>query len=926
MAAYRTGRKRTITYSGTFSGYAYQTTTGKPPIVVGNVMEISVAWWGVGNVSAWADGTGIQTHASLTVTGPVDNDQDLTPRTSKTLLEGSWELSISDVEEWVELTVGSDFPTYGGARVDGDVPYETTVRFYEVAQAGVSVARASITCGSVTSTAEQTLTTSLPLSDYELSIQLTGRGERSEQDADATFDALEATLPTYTKTANGVTIFAGGDALAVNTDNGTGREGVISVSVMPPMGFNLQGVLRADEEAYGTEATVRVHRKSGEDYAEVTVSSGEYSASYDQATYQIGGRINGTPQDLISSSEFETWFYHWLVPPEGEDASQWRLMLRGAYYTAGTLQQAEKVVLDGGFSFSSPPATRSLSPPKSMAGYRWLCVQTDRPSTTITLTIAAKTWTVLTDTSGLARFDLCGPSNLATVTDARDSRWPLPTDVDTVTGDGAMWGVVNVSSYTLEAATLTLVPLDGVYLSRDTWSYPPGHSLVNVQAPHLYWVPSGSANEYKRPLLRGDTDGRRSLDEADWTRTVRVPTIYTPASIEDLFEAVNAVDSGVTRNPGWTATLNEDIDVADGAAGTTWMDPDWALLNKNRNAQWLEGGGIAYYDGAWHYGLDLDCSSARTLMAQMLVDKVIVYPMCGDAFGLRTGTHRWEYGSDAESGRIELRGGRWMRGVPWGLIYGPGVLPYEGATVQLLQLPDEAPRGVGVSEENGEYLTGTPGGEYGVEHRVKALVGDSPPHIDSAWYSGVRLRRCFAVQPGLLGCIECDGPRAWLHVAAQQQISTYRLWGWTLSQASDDYPVDEWRRLRTNERTGGLLMLGRDGSTHMVYLSYDGGLTAEEVLTVTATSAAIEVDSERGAAVLLYENGGNVQVRRSFDGGATWSDPETCLFHGTPAGGTILDMAHDARRGVMLVAMSAGGSVGIYASYDLGATWQLVVS
>jgi hypothetical protein len=929
MAAYKTGRSRKLQITGNISGRVrYELMPGPSLRTNAFNMSLWVDWQfpggGVMTIDIVAGATSRSLSADDSFSSP-DSDTDATLLTDSTLT-GSFEFAL-DVEEWVLLSESATAPTYGGASVDGDVPGEATCTFYERTDPdGVVLATVTLNGRTVTSTGAISAAETVSGS-YEFHVEIEGSGDHSTQDATITDVAyLVIDLPSYTRSGGGVTISTTGEDTSVVTDGSDNQTGDITAEWKPPQGLALEGRLRMDADAYTSGGTVRVKRKITETYTEVTPGGGSYSCAYTQQTHRITGTCDGVAQDVVSVAEHYPALYHWLVPPTGEAADQWRLMLRGAYYDAGTIVQAETVALDGSFTITDEWTERTYSPAESMAGYRYLVVETGEAGETCGLLIGNKSWTVTTDAAGTAIFDLCGPTNLATTTDERDSRWPLPTDVDVVDADGAMWGVVDVASLelTMGEGVSASVPANGVYLSRDTWNTPPGHSLLNAVAPHLYWVASGTANTYWRPLFRGDTDGRRSLEEADWTRVVGVPTIHTAETIEEILDAVNATDSSVVRNPGWSTVIDADIDVADGAAGTDW---EYNLLNRNRNASWLEGSGIAYVAGAWRYALDVDVSAGYTLIAQMLVDKVSIYPMCGDVFGLRTAGNRWEYGTTAEEGRAELRGGRYMRGVAWGLTLHDDGIAHTGAAVSQKELPDLDAAGSGTSDIRGEYLTGLVGGRAGYEHRITAEVGATQPYIDRLLYGAMRLRSCFAVTPAGLGCIECDGPRAWLHVGYGVRVRTYALWGWTLMRESADYAITGWLRFRSDPRRGLLAMLSDDGSgTLGVWASYDGGMTATEVVTMTATSACIEIDSTRGAMVLLWENGANVQRQVSLDGGTTWSAAVEPTYLGSPFEGTIADMAIDARRDVLLLALSVAGAASILASQDLGLTWQLVAS
>jgi len=911
MTAFRTGRSRSITISGTFGGYAYETTSGKPPLITGNSYSLHVAAnWITDNatyVDVQASALGITVEA-VTGLGARDTQSDLTPRTVKDLLNGTWSITISQAEEWAEYVEADDPADYGGAAVSDDPLMLATLTLYERVPVGAKLT-VTVTCGNVTATAVDTFQYPFRLDRYDWGLTASAGGGRSAQDFAATWDYLEYDAPTSARNDGHAWVSIGGRDLSIKTDTSIASSADATVSGAPPQGFDLIGQLRADAEAYTAGGTVRVKRKSGESYAEVSPYGGSYSASYVQRSYGITCTLNGVAQDALILDEQWPWVYHWFVPPSGEQSDQWRLLLRGPYYLAGTIGQSTTVALDGGFSFGSGGTTRTCSPAKSLAGYRYLLVQTDQPDKQVTLTIGVKTWTVRTDGSGLATFDLCVPSNLNTQTDARDSRWPVPTDVDTVTGDGAMWGVVNVGSYTLaaEAGVTCAVGANGVYLSRDTWASPPaGHSLLNVVAPHLYWVESGVSGEQKRPFLRGDTDGRRSLEEADYSKA---SGIYMAETIGGLFAQVNAVDAGVERNPGWTATLNSAIDVPDGAEGDNWY---YGFLNKNRNAMWLEGAGISYRNGAWSYGLDLDVSSARDLYAQVLIDKVSIYPMCGDALGLRTGAHRWEYGSTADEGRITLAGGRYMRGASWGLV-AVGGKARRDSVVTLTELPASAEAGAVTTDVRGEYLTGSPCGRAGYTHRTRAAISGDPA-IEATVYCGTRLRRCFAAAGSAPGAIERASERGLIHVGEGEAVTTYSAWGdrlWTGESLGGHVVGLAW-----DSRTAVLWILTASDGDTLVYRSDDCGLTATEVLALSASSAAIESMSDRAVVILLYAYGGSVYRRVSVDSGQTWGSAEAVA----DLSPEVFGLTYDPRTG-RLWATTSGG---LYTSEDCGASWVLV--
>lgn len=178
------------------------------------------------------------------------------------------------------------------------------------------------------------------------------------------------------------------------------------------------------------------------------------------------------------------------------------------------------------------------------------------------------------------------------------------------------------------------------------------------------------------------------------------------------------------------------------------------------------------------------------------------------------------------------------------------------------------------------------------------------------------------------GAVEVDSPRCWLHVGKAAKASSYGAVDFSSLFASSDYAVTRWVRFRADGRSGALMMLSSTGTpaaSFTAWLSADGGKTATSRLTVTATSAAIECDSERGAWVLLWENGGVIQRQVSSDQGATWSAAANVQkWDGAALANltaTIGDMAHDPRSGMMMLTAKESTATKVFSSDDMGATW-----
>ena len=464
-------------------------------------------------------------------------------------------------------------------------------------------------------------------------------------------------------------------------------------------------------------------------------------------------------------------------PPAGEESSLTRVLMRGRAFDAFTLGHAASQVLDGGFAISTTPATRAFTA-RRCEGYRYLEVSTDFDAgEQLTLDIDAKQFVAVTDSGGAARFDLCTPCTLETDHDMRDTRLPMPTDVDTVTGDGCMWGVAIMSGYTITASASGNVATNGVALIRRA-ATDGGHATVDFLPTLGQWYSDGGTREY-RPFLRGDTDGRRSLEEMDCYRELVAGSyVYTQQTLGDLVAQIGESDSGIVRNPAWTASIDGAIDQSTIDGGD--LLNDW--LNKWRPATWSWGAGALWAKLAgdtcqrWHY-LDQDATSGLTVVAQELIDSVGFYPGIGDVFYLRDGDANGQQWSKEhpEWGTIELRAAIYLRGVAWGLAADAAANPLEGARVRVHDAATKALAGQGITDHYGEYLTGPPGGVGGVSYEVTL-----PPIVTETFDARKRHRVCF------IGGCDCCRDRTLIAIPAYFPF---------VAQTGDAWirPLEQWR-------------------------------------------------------------------------------------------------------------------------------------
>lgn len=928
MAAYKTGVSKRLTVSGTTAGVlrrfiqvypSYWWEGAKADFWVG-------APWSSGYVKASCPSisppmtalmtveaaTGYGSTASQSMAGSTENPLSVD-------LAGTLSLYV-DAEEWIEVTEGGTAP--GGVE---DGTQRTKLRHFWKTRIG-GKAGASISLGGVAASCEDTLTSAVEVAGWSASAYVEANAYYATESASLRLKWLDGRLPAWTHTSEGMTIATGtagvpGQVEAILTASTSMGVCKSEGSVAPDKGYAMPVSLRRWDGAHPGPITLRIATKGGTE--DVPVSGGAATVTRSQLRYSCGGTIGGTAYRGPSADEWSNLTLEATaesLSAIGEDASDRRVLLRGAVYDAMEVSQAGSHAVDaGGWSVThGTPVNRSYSPAVAWGGYRYVAISGDRASTELRLTIRSRQWEVTTDGSGDAVVDLCSPTNASDATDDTDHRWEATL--------GPYWGVQEVSALTLavltSGATYTVA---GMELARVD------HTLLTALRAFGAWdlqevatVGSVTTWTYRRRFLDGETDGRRSLEETDFLRVDSDAgsgsTSYVRRTIEQLADAIVAVDSGVVRWPGWQAALKAAIDVADGAAGSDWR---WNYLNRNRPASWIAGDGRVYSSGAWSSPIDLAAASTLTLRAQMLLDEVEWSPGAGDLFGLDSGH---------ADPRLLVPSGKVWRGQAWGLVLGTDGAGDEGALVTMVELPSLADRGSGRADARGEYRTGSPHSVGGLEHRISAEVGAMPfPSVDATMYGRHRRRACFRRSDTVeYRCIEADSPRGWMHVGTGKRIRTYYV-DWTLAFESDEYgAVDQWVRLRVDSRWAVLAMLGREGAsspiTWRVLVSRDGGSSGREVVSVTARSAVIERDSERGMLVLLWEAEGDVQRRVSLDGGATWEAAGVVMYGGAALQAELLDMAQDPRRGVMGLACQVSGALVVLESRDVGASWRLALS
>ena len=132
-------------------------------------------------------------------------------------------------------------------------------------------------------------------------------------------------------------------------------------------------------------------------------------------------------------------------------------------------------------------------------------------------------------------------------------------------------------------------------------------------------------------------------------------------------------------------------------------------------------------------------------------------------------------------------------------------------------------------------------------------------------------------------------------------------------------------RVRYLPRFGAVQALGKYGTLYSLRVCELGSDYYTEVVTLTASSAMIEIAEDQRTALLVYSlSDGSVYRRLSRDGGWTWGTAQQCTVSG---GGNltvqaVTDLDYSPRRRCwLLVAQTGSTTFKVYASED-GLTWQ----
>lgn len=986
MALMETGRSRSVVASGNFNGeQLIQSRYGLPaaPWWDHNFLTIDIQFLGCFirfqtreindastdpvpptrhlDLTAWTGpGLGFGDGDTAEVTHDFDSTDSTTWNWSENLSTGTWEISTSDILEYIEENDTGDYPTYGGAKVY-DPPTERKAVFKDGLQVGkLLTATASVAGMSVSASVIIDEARVRYFTDYPLVINVTaeGRGKACSDigvvNAQIEFDGTPATL-------TGTLAHIGADH-SVSANPGEGGAGArvaaacgldakktkLDAAFYPRRDATVNIGVRAMEDAYPGSVNLRIDKKLTDMAAIQSVSHGStltiqqekhaLAGSYFERAGGAGYQLDRIGQDTpLNASGFRPnnltaiqptgvfkdertplrmWVDASWINNQGEQPDDWRFLLRGRPFSSFTLIQASEMTVTSTLASGTGATDLTINLPTgttaaglqgssfsgaSLRGYRYLRLRMKASTNeTVTITIGSKSWTQDKNGASLALttsyqnfdIDLCSPTNATGDTDSTDSFFPLPTS------DGDYWGVSAAASIIIGSISGGVtVDVESVKVVRDSYS-----RATFLQPFPMEWIAAGDTSEYPVRMIDGDTDGRRSHEAIHFYRT---GSTYVSRTLTEIIASINGAAAAYPSD-GFTATASGGY-------------PD-ILHDNDLPACFAWGGGMLYQSGAWSYGFDQSVAASLTVKAQYLWDSIDWLPMWGDGLFYTAGAY-------ADSGVFAA--GKILRGQAVGLVFDESSLPASGVTVNI----DGGAKGTGATGTNGSYQTGLPYPKGGVTADVTAQQGDPPlPTLSVQFPARKRKRACFAIvttNPATALCLVADSPRGWLHVGVNSRVRTYHINSLAILMESDEYAnVDTWKKLRLCERYARLLMLGLDSpNTWRVYYSESGGITGTEVLTLTADSAALAVNSAQGVVTLFYEAGAGVYVRQSEDGGTTWGSAVAVDYLGSQLDATLMDATQDDRlNGAIFIAVDDGVAVAVLKSETIGADFSLALT
>lgn len=976
MAVFRTGRERTITLSGSTAGDAYNNNIyisvvplevfAKAPSAQVSALGVSIVF--ETNVFGPAGKGPLRTYVGerVTITLPLNmgsaQGEDLreyvAPLPYTGSMAGTWQIQAT-VEECVEIT--EDTVTTGE-----QLPAPTKYRFFERLKPQTTLSVSANCGGASAAIAAQVPSGGMEVMVSSVAAQVTARAQNDggslyESTASVTFSLPTApTNPSYLRTL----AQSGGRyyeaqvtdsavaALARLTSGHSANQATSEVSgtlYAAKVGNCAFRVASVDAD-YPTTLYVKLREKK-HTWTNVQVTNGVASRSIEQKRWTCSSSFDGnTHMDAVDEWEsVRAYLDANSLSAIGEDSESTRLYGHGWRFVALAIDHATRTVIDTCESLlnterewvavqqcvlsaaagvitvtptgASPIVRRTMLSPTPE---RWNCYAflrmrlrsslTDAPVTLVVggkrftrnTGVAANTWTDL-------YFDLCAPTNSTQSVDQQTSVYPEGR------ADGEYWGVTACSELRIELANGTY-DIDEISLDVYPWESRtppynvPNHSICVI--PSRGWWIEREPGHVVRRLITGQSDGKQALEIEDAAVVNGAPVQRT---IEWVYHEIVRVDNGIARWRGWSCTL-----LAPSTSGCTGSyNPIWnCYLNKNAPATWLCGAGLTYDGAAWTpWGNRI--ALPATLPAQSLYDEVDWYPGIGDV---------WAWGNASYGGALVIAFGAVLRSRAFGIILDQQKRRFTAGGVELLRLANQDSGGnAGLDAWKGYYETGAPYA-LGMEDYKLVGTGAATGVVPSTreYYTRLPLRTVAVIAPVRdWHSLECDSPRSYLLLASPGRMEIYHQA--TADLLAEDESWDNLKPLlvRYDSRWDGTLTVWsayQENGTVKVVRSWDRLQKYAEVLTLTARTAVLETISARGIIVLLWENNGNVQVQYSYDAGQTWTTAQNALLNGSPFTGELLDSDYDPRWDAIYLVRKSGTTVQVLVSYDLGATWSLLVS
>lgn len=632
------------------------------------------------------------------------------------------------------------------------------------------------------------------------------------------------------------------------------------------------------------------------------------------ATVDVPSLIaNGEDPDLGNTDSPSLWFHGWTWSPGSLSIGTSLTLWTGSKSAVGT---GGSITLGTSDYSAATKGTAWAGADFSSYAYMDLTLHCSTANKNARISFGGKYWDVKCPTSGTVRIDMLNPTSETGSVDSTDTQWPWtgPGSGPLTAVNGPRFGERNVTTFTIDhlegGFTYTLTRIDLVKVNN---------AKLTCMDPFKAWKQAydvavsgttSTATNYRRGRM-GEVDGATSLEQTDtvWLH-VETPTVTTDTlSPVSIASALNGLGSGSIPPGGWTGVLLHPYD-----GSTNLRD---GVLCGNAESALLWGGGAYTVDGVnWISGIE---DSTHSLLAQWLYTSMTPFFGMGDPF----------FGG-SQTDPVPICLSIILRGNAWGT-----VADTNGRAASKLVTVKEGPvsDGSDTSDAHGEYHTGLPMPRWGHTPTVTGAIGHLPyPNTTIVPINRQNKRVCFfgpssaGLTPPNTSAI--DHPRQFFHVSNVKQIWTYNLVDFSLVSKSDDYAVDSWESMDTDERIGRLYAVGVSTTSMKMYRSDDFGQTGELINTVTANSAAVGVASPNNYTLLLFGDGSDdVSGQVSRDGGDNFDDPFVAMYNGSQLNATIQSMDYDPRNnGTFTLTCSMSGSIVVLQSTDTGQTWDLVLS